>query len=273
MELDGETTALAPSWLSFDGSVAQAGTLAALGAVTMTIDGSLDNQGTIQMPAGGILDATAISNQATMHLQEIDILTDVLINLGGGAAITMSGDYDVAIDDSARYDMDQATLRMAGAEQSLEVMSLDVGSDASGLDGTPAGHFPIGTLRVAAGSVTTLVDAHDNDLMGQKLCEALYVRTLIVDAGAVLNTYGCPVYYESSQLDGAVDDLGDLFELPPPCPWDLTGDSIVGVNDFLSLLALWGTDPGGPPDFNDDGNVGVADFLELLANWGSCPSV
>jgi hypothetical protein len=47
---------------------------------------------------------------------------------------------------------------------------------------------------------------------------------------------------------------------------------MVGVNDFLALLALWGTDPGGPPDFNDDGNVGVADFLELLANWGSCPS-
>jgi hypothetical protein len=45
----------------------------------------------------------------------------------------------------------------------------------------------------------------------------------------------------------------------------------VGVTDFLDLLAVWGTDPGGPPDFDGDGNVGVMDFLELLAAWGPCP--
>ncbi len=54
------------------------------------------------------------------------------------------------------------------------------------------------------------------------------------------------------------------------CPWDLDGGGSVGINDFLSLLALWGTDPGGPPDFDGDGDVGINDFLELLANWGSC---
>ena len=55
-----------------------------------------------------------------------------------------------------------------------------------------------------------------------------------------------------------------------PCPWDLDGYG-VGITDFLSLLAQWGTDPGGPPDFDGDGNVGITDFLELLANWGPCP--
>ena len=55
------------------------------------------------------------------------------------------------------------------------------------------------------------------------------------------------------------------------CPWDLDDDGIVGINDFLSLLAQWGTDPGGPPDFDGDGDVGINDFLELLANWGDCP--
>ncbi len=54
------------------------------------------------------------------------------------------------------------------------------------------------------------------------------------------------------------------------CPWDLDGGGSVGINDFLSLLALWGTDPGGPPDFDGDGDVGINDFLELLANWGPC---
>jgi hypothetical protein len=59
-----------------------------------------------------------------------------------------------------------------------------------------------------------------------------------------------------------------------PCPWDfapIPGDGVVGVSDFLVLLALWGTDPQGPPDFDGDGTVGVVDFLELLAHWGPCP--
>jgi predicted outer membrane repeat protein len=55
------------------------------------------------------------------------------------------------------------------------------------------------------------------------------------------------------------------------CPWDLDGDGAVGVTDFLDLLALWGSDPGGPPDFDGDGEVGITDFLILLANWGPCP--
>ena len=55
------------------------------------------------------------------------------------------------------------------------------------------------------------------------------------------------------------------------CPWDLDGDLMVGITDFLGLLGAWGTNPGGPPDFDGDGDVGVVDFLELLANWGPCP--
>jgi hypothetical protein len=49
--------------------------------------------------------------------------------------------------------------------------------------------------------------------------------------------------------------------------FDLDGDGVVGVTDFLALLAAWGTSPGGPPDFDGDGTVGVTDFLALLANW------
>ena len=56
----------------------------------------------------------------------------------------------------------------------------------------------------------------------------------------------------------------------PACPGDADGDNIVGVTDFLLVLANWGTDPGGPPDYDGDGNVGVDDFLFVLANWGPC---
>ncbi len=61
------------------------------------------------------------------------------------------------------------------------------------------------------------------------------------------------------------------FQYVSSCPWDLDGSGDVGINDFLDLLAQWGTDPGGPPDFDGSGDVGITDFLALLGNWGSCP--
>ena len=55
-----------------------------------------------------------------------------------------------------------------------------------------------------------------------------------------------------------------------PCPWDCAApnDGVVGINDFLQLLADWGA--ASDCDF-DGGGVGINDFLELLANWGQCP--
>ncbi len=56
----------------------------------------------------------------------------------------------------------------------------------------------------------------------------------------------------------------------PSCTGDIDGDGTVGASDLLTLLAAWGTDPGGPPDFDGDGNVGASDLLILLAAWGPC---
>ena len=57
------------------------------------------------------------------------------------------------------------------------------------------------------------------------------------------------------------------------CPWDLDDDAMVGITDFLKLLAAWGTDGCcfGAPDFDGDDQVGITDFCKLLDNWGSCP--
>jgi hypothetical protein len=72
-------------------------------------------------------------------------------------------------------------------------------------------------------------------------------------------------------IEVIITDFGFAPADPPlPCPWDVDDDCIVGVTDFLALLAQWGTNPGGPPDF-DGGGVGVTDFLLLLAHWGVCP--
>ncbi len=53
---------------------------------------------------------------------------------------------------------------------------------------------------------------------------------------------------------------------------DLDGDGIVGILDFLGLLAAWGPcaapcPPSCPADLDGDCSVGITDLLTLLANW------
>lgn len=58
----------------------------------------------------------------------------------------------------------------------------------------------------------------------------------------------------------------------PLCPWDLDGDSSIGISDLLALLMSFGPCDGEcPADFNEDGDVNVFDFLTLLFNFGPCP--
>ena len=65
-------------------------------------------------------------------------------------------------------------------------------------------------------------------------------------------------------------NLGIWANKATSCPWDCgDGDGMVGIVDFLALLADWNV-VGSPCDF-DGGGVGIVDFLKLLANWGNCP--
>ncbi len=61
-----------------------------------------------------------------------------------------------------------------------------------------------------------------------------------------------------------------LVTIPEPCPWDCGDqDGMVGIIDFLALLAEW-AQIGTPCDFDGTG-VAIIDFLKLLGNWGVCP--
>jgi len=246
---------------------------------TLTIIGTLIDNGTI---IGNVVGGAAAGGGTSPG--DGMLIAGDYVAAGGASLImadalwrfTVGGDFDVAIDDHDRYHLALAELHLDGlngAVQWTERMSSDVGPDPSGLDRTLPGHYPIGTLRVGPGATTVnLVDQHDNDGLGQGSCEAVYVEHLIVEPAATLNTNGCPVYYLDAQIDGTIDDPFNLVEIVviPPCPADLDGDGNVGITDFLILLAMWGTDPGGPPDLDGDGNVGITDFLLLLANWGPC---
>ncbi len=78
-----------------------------------------------------------------------------------------------------------------------------------------------------------------------------------------------------SIVEAAVDDFtATLVTCEELVVGDLDGDGIVGINDFLLLLGLWGPCPDPCPpscdaDLDGDCTVGITDFLILLANWST----
>ncbi|MDP7006299.1 MAG: hypothetical protein QF718_08840, partial [Phycisphaerales bacterium] len=72
----------------------------------------------------------------------------------------------------------------------------------------------------------------------------------------------------SGQL--SVDGPGVPCDTGTPCPGDLNDDGMVGVNDLLAVVDMWG-EAGGDGDVDGDGTVGVGDLLALIDAWGPCP--
>ncbi|MHC4208584.1 MAG: hypothetical protein ACYSWT_02600 [Planctomycetota bacterium] len=84
------------------------------------------------------------------------------------------------------------------------------------------------------------------------------------------------VIHEVEVTDGALSiavqgasGLLNGVQLRRLTPADLDDDGIVGVSDFLTLLALWGPCPDPcPADLDTDGEVDLNDVLILLGSWG-----
>ncbi len=76
---------------------------------------------------------------------------------------------------------------------------------------------------------------------------------------------------EQRRVNTAVDIGSYELQSPPIGPGDLDRDSIVGISDFLLLLAGWGSCCRG--DLNIDGRINGDDLDLLLAVLGPCPKV
>ena len=76
----------------------------------------------------------------------------------------------------------------------------------------------------------------------------------------------------TTSIDVSYDNLViEADEISTHCLTDVDGDDIVGIGDFLLVLAQWGPCP--PDCFADvdgDGEVGILDLLLVLADWGPC---
>ncbi len=128
-----------------------------------------------------------------------------------------------------------------------------------------------GDLRLDGGS--PCIDAGDNGAVPEDAQDldgdGDEVEPLPVDAAGNARFVDDPEIVDTGWGTPPLVDMGAL-ERQPPCPADVDGDGIVGINDFLDLLAAWGPNPGHPADIDQDGSVGITDFLALLSAWGPC---
>ena len=53
------------------------------------------------------------------------------------------------------------------------------------------------------------------------------------------------------------------------CAADITGNSVVDVDDLLAVIDGWGA--AGPADITGNGIVDVDDLLAVIDGWGVCP--
>jgi hypothetical protein len=181
--------------------------------------------------------------------------------------LAVGGDVDIAINNHDRFIMDEATLAMTGQsgdDQTLEAMSTDVGSSTDGIDRTIDGHFPLGVLVIETGTDVTVVDNHVN----AEGNETIYVKELIIEAGATFRTGDRVVWYESATVFGSVD--GEIDVLRDPCPGDGDGNGEVNIDDLLAVIGNFSCSGDCDGDIDGNGIVNIDDLLMVISNFGPC---
>jgi hypothetical protein len=130
------------------------------------------------------------------------------------------------------------------------------------IDADPAfiGQTLTGPLDYGLASSSPCIDAGNN---------------VAVPIGVETDLVGLPRFVDDPETPDSgfgqppVVDMGAFeFQVATSCPADLDGDGVVGIQDFLILLASFGS--SGPGDIDGSGTVDVQDFLLLLAAWGPC---
>ncbi|MHC4219452.1 MAG: hypothetical protein ACYSU7_13480, partial [Planctomycetota bacterium] len=257
-----------------------------------TTAGTFDNQGTFRKSAG--VDITTVSALFVNNGGTVEVLSGILQKTTSdyvqtGGLTTVQTELEVT---NAVLDLQDGTLNGTGLVDTDTVIG---GTAAPGLS---AGELTVegtytqsgvgannGTFFVELGGLIPIIE-HD-------------VLTVLGDAqlGGTLQV---------GFIDGFVAQLDDeftiltttgttsgTFEVVDCSSWeviigggevtirsieselvgDLNCDGIVGITDFLILLAAWGPCPVPPEpctaDLDGDNTVGVIDFLLLLANWTS----
>ncbi|MEM7165165.1 MAG: hypothetical protein AAF581_06845 [Planctomycetota bacterium] len=237
-DVDNQGDIIAVADLQIVGDLLNDGSLTIQGG-QLTVTGSITSSGTAATTAVG---AGASTSQHFSATQAATLLFPQ-------GQVVVGGDFDVAIDDSSRFDLTGGELQLSGAPgggvQMLELVAADVGASVVLPDGSL---FSIGTLRIGPpATAVALVDNHDNTPGAGK--ETLYVSELILEPGTTLELNGCNIYYET---------------ITPADPFAAGSGVVVtdavGGGDLIPI----GFEAFVRGDCNADGSYNIADPVRLL---------
>ncbi|MGD2111413.1 MAG: choice-of-anchor Q domain-containing protein, partial [Phycisphaerae bacterium] len=186
---------------------------------------------------GGALvakDASSVDIDGTIRLQ-----TGGQIEVGCRAAFSVGENLDNLLIDPTTFDwargsllMDGDQILLEGQQQRLEAAGKDRGPVASGF----VNNFAFGTLELAPGAVVEVADAFDNPQDGLEVCDAVYVRRLVVGPGATVDAPGCKIYYTALENLGTIFTLGEsVIEVVVDGDWDTNG--IVDLADYAGFFS------------------------------------
>ena len=209
-----------------------AGTGMAVGS-SVAIPGAFTNQGTIRAAAGGLVNFTfgvvnqgvidaaggtltinsyPVTNNGQFHIGSGGVLnttyplsigtTGYLVEDAGGTinfkAAVSGATTNIAASDLQGSTAFSATGTTAGAPQSIEVMSQDLGATASVFSANS--NFVYGSVTINT-PFARLNDASDNSPGAP---DAMYARSLIVAAGTQLDLNGLHLYTQAANIQGTV---------------------------------------------------------------------
>ncbi len=146
------------------------------------------------------------------NLELVDVVAVTVLGpraQGDANPIILAGQFQNHSQCPASFDWACGGITLDGSDtQEFEVAGVDVGANMAGF----VENFAMGQVEVGAGSSVRFEDEFDNDMAAQGDCtEALYVKTLVLRAGASVETHNCRIYYLALIDEGAT-------VLPPSDP-------------------------------------------------------
>ncbi len=120
---------------------------------------------------------------------------------GDANPVMLAGQFQNLSQCPARFDWACGGITLNGSDtQRFEVGGVDLGANLAG----SVENFAMGQVEVGPGSSVTFEDEFDNDTAGPGDCtEALYVKTLVLRAGASVELHNCRIYYLALIDEGA----------------------------------------------------------------------
>lgn len=189
--------------------------------------------------------------------------------INGDTLLVEAGTYNESLDFAGRT----ITLVSASGPEST-VISADGSGPVLNMLGSGSATVDGFTLRDGLSSVGAAAKIN-----GSPTITNCIIRDNTSTSNYVIFTTGNPTISNNAFCGNSHDNIGiswtngggNSFEdvcADEPCPGDLTGDGVIGVNDILALISAYGTPEG---DVDGNGTTDVNDILELISVFGeSC---